>query len=217
MAKTLQELTQNKRILLVGNSVEILNYNLKDKIESYDTIVRFGQGIPNRENKDRIGNRTDIWITGYLRMNFHKLVKDSFVLFNRCRIHMDKKAKAGEPEYEHTVMFSDEEILEINKNLGVVEGTPLGWRPSAGFWAILFFIRKCKYKSLTLIGFDFFHKSLPFKTGENYPTSWHMPVSTTKVNPHNPKEKELVLEMKEKGLLEWIILSNLEKETLNLT
>ena len=33
----------------------------------------------------------------------------------------------------------------------------------------------------------------------------------------NPKEKELVLEMKEKGLLEWIILSNLEKETLNLT
>ena len=27
MAKTLQELTQNKRILLVGNSVEILNYN----------------------------------------------------------------------------------------------------------------------------------------------------------------------------------------------
>ena len=43
MAKTLQELTQNKRILLVGNSVEILNYNLKDKIESYDTIVRFGQ------------------------------------------------------------------------------------------------------------------------------------------------------------------------------
>ena len=44
-----------------------------------------------------------------------------------------------------------------------------------------------------------------------------MPVSTTKVNPHNPKEKELVLEMKEKGLLEWIILSNLEKETLNLT
>ena len=69
---------------------------------------------------------------------------------------MDKEPKAGEPEYEHTVMFSDKEILEINKNLGVVEGTPLGWRPSAGFSAILFFIRKCNYKSLTLIGFDFF-------------------------------------------------------------
>ena len=82
MAKTLQELTENKRILLVGNSVEILQYNLKDKIESYDTIVRFGQGIPNNENKDRIGSRTDIWVTGYLRANYYKLVKDSFVLFN---------------------------------------------------------------------------------------------------------------------------------------
>ena len=217
MAKTLQELTQNKRILLVGNSVEILNYNLKDKIESYDTIVRFGQGIPNRENKDRIGNRTDIWITGYLRMNFHKLVKDSFVLFNRCRIHLDLPANSGDPTFDYVEMFSDEEIRNINKELGVVEKEPLGWRPSAGFWAILFFIRKCNYKSLTLIGFDFFSKSLPFKTGEDYPSSWHMPISTQKMNPHNPKEKDLVLQMKDRGLLEWIVLSDLKKETLNLT
>ena len=62
MAKTLQELTHNKRILLVGNSVEILQHNLKDKIESYDTIVRFGQGYPREHNKDRIGSRTDIWL-----------------------------------------------------------------------------------------------------------------------------------------------------------
>ena len=75
MAKTLQELTQNKRILLVGNSVEILNYNLKDKIESYDTIVRFGQGIPNKDNEDKIGSRTDIWVTGYLRANFQRFFK----------------------------------------------------------------------------------------------------------------------------------------------
>ena len=75
MAKTLQELTQNKRILLVGNSVEILQYNLKDKIESYDTIVRFGQGIPNEDNKDKIGSRTDIWVTGYLRANFQRFLK----------------------------------------------------------------------------------------------------------------------------------------------
>ena len=91
MVKTLQELTKNKRILLVGNSVEILQYNLKDKIQSYDTIVRFGQGIPNYENEDRIGNRTDIWVTGYLRANYHRFFKDCLVLFNRCRIHLDKK------------------------------------------------------------------------------------------------------------------------------
>ena len=176
--------------------------------------MRFGQGIPNYENEDRIGNRTDIWVTGYLRANYHRFFKDCLVLFNRCRIHLDKKIE--KPKFEHIDMFSDEEIKSINKELGVIEKTPLGWRPSAGFWTILFFIRKCNYKSLTLIGFDFFAKSLPFKTGEDYPSSWHMPISTQKINPHNPKEKELVLEMKERGLLEWIILSDLKKETLNL-
>ena len=44
-----------------------------------------------------------------------------------------------------------------------------------------------------------------------------MPISTVKMNPHNPKEKELVLEMRDKGILEWIILSDLKKEFLNLT
>ena len=68
-----------------------------------------------------------------------------------------------------------------------------------------------------MIGFDFFSKSLPFKTGEDYPSSWHMPISTQKMNPHNPKEKDLVLQMKDRGLLEWIVLSDLKKETLNLT
>ena len=43
MAKTLQELTENKRILLVGNSVEILQYNLKDKIRFESTIIRHGE------------------------------------------------------------------------------------------------------------------------------------------------------------------------------
>ena len=44
-----------------------------------------------------------------------------------------------------------------------------------------------------------------------------MPISTQKMNPHNPKEKDLVLQMKDRGLLEWIVLSDLKKETLNLT
>ena len=49
---------------------------------------------------------------------------------------MDRPAKAGTPKFDHITMFSDEEILKINKELGVVEHEHLGWRPSAGFWAI---------------------------------------------------------------------------------
>ena len=209
MAKDIQAYTHQKNIILVGNSVEILQHQLADKIESYDTIVRFGAGIPTPENEASIGKRTDIWVTGFLRQNYARFFTESLILHNRCRIHMSKPPRTKEPEFEHVSMFSDKEIIEINKELGVIEGEPLGWRPSAGFWAILYFLRKCEYKSLTLIGFDFFSKSLPFKTGESYPSSWHMPISTVEVNPHNPKEKQLVLDMVEKGLLEWVILSHI--------
>ena len=56
--------------------------------------MRFGQGYPRKENQDRIGSRTDIWITGYLRQNFSRFFEDSLKLHNRCRIHMDRPAKA---------------------------------------------------------------------------------------------------------------------------
>jgi|TARA_B100001173_G_scaffold165539_1_gene143215 hypothetical protein len=120
-------------------------------------------------------------------------------------------------DFKYTDMFSDEEIIDIHDKLGVVPNKPVGWRPSQGFMAILFFLLKCECKSITLIGFDFFSKKLPFKTGEDNPSSWHMPVNTQKVNIHSKKEKELVIDMKNQGLIEWKILSDLENEILKFT
>lgn len=221
MAKTLQELTVGKRIILVGNSVEILQHEKGDLIDSYDTVVRFGRGAPVPEFYKAIGSRTDIWVTGFLRASsFRSFPEDVFILFNRGRVHMNLPPHTKIPvqvKRKAYPMFSDKEIIEINKILGTVDGVPCGDRPSAGLIAILFFLRKCNYKSLTLIGFDFFQKTLPFMTGEDKPSSWHMPVNTQKKNIHSPKEKDIVLEMRDKGLLEWIILSDLNKEDLKFT
>ena len=41
-----------------------------------------------------------------------------------------------------------------------------------------------------------------------------MPVSSQKIEIHSKKEKELVLKMRDKGLLEWKILSDLKEEIL---
>ena len=41
-----------------------------------------------------------------------------------------------------------------------------------------------------------------------------MTVSSQKIEIHSKKEKELVLEMRDKGLLEWKILSDLKEEIL---
>ena len=90
MEENLRKLTERKNIVLVGNSIEMLQYNLADYIESFDTVVRFGNGVPTFENWDSIGKRTDIWITGFLRYNKRDLFPDNIpVLFNRSRIHLN--------------------------------------------------------------------------------------------------------------------------------
>ena len=67
MEQTLRDLTKNKSIVLVGNSVEMLQHDLGEYIDNFDTVVRFGNGVPDSTNFDSIGKRTDIWITGFLR------------------------------------------------------------------------------------------------------------------------------------------------------
>jgi hypothetical protein len=182
--------------------------------------VRFGKGIPEPKLHQHIGGRTDIWITGWLRMNLHDDVKNAYPLFNRCRIHLDKYPDhKGPPPWGHdNDMFNDDELMKIFELVGARNGVaPGGGRPSAGFLGILFFLQKCKCKSITLIGFDFFAKKLPIKTGGDYPSSWHMPINSTGSNPHNRNEAKLVKRWEDKGKLQWKILSDLNDEMLKFS
>ena len=106
MVKNLQKLTEGKRIILVGNSVEILQYEYGDYIESFDTVVRFGRGAPY-DYTTSLGSRTDIWVTGFLRVNARKFF-NCLTLFNRSRIHMDKPSTTTLPDdFKYIDMFSD--------------------------------------------------------------------------------------------------------------
>ena len=59
---------ENKEIIFVGNSVEILQHKKGQWIDSHDiVIVRFGKGMPTPDKYESIGQRTDIWISGFLR------------------------------------------------------------------------------------------------------------------------------------------------------
>ena len=89
MEENLQQLIENKNILLVGNSVEILHHDYGSIIESYDVIVRFGRGMPSTSNRNSIGSRTDVWVSGLLRKGNRKNFPDAIPLINRCRIDLD--------------------------------------------------------------------------------------------------------------------------------
>lgn len=217
MEENLRKLTEGKRIILVGNSVEMLQHDLADYIESFDTIVRFGNGIPTNENWDSIGKRTDIWVTGFLRYNKRKFYpKNIPILFNRSRIHLDI-IPDHYPNFEVIEMFSDKEMLSIFDLVGAKNNEVNGQRPSAGFITIQYFLQKINFSTLTLVGFDFFAKALSITAGFANPTSWHIPMNSQTYNPHSQKEKEIVLDLFNRGIIDWKILSDLNQGNLDLS
>tara|TARA_R110001592_G_scaffold132485_2_gene347119 strand:+ start:18344 stop:19057 length:714 start_codon:yes stop_codon:yes gene_type:complete len=224
MKKQLTSLVKDKNVILVGNSVEILHYNNGKLIDSYDTVVRFGKGFPNSILEHAIGKRTDIWQTGILRRKMHTKFPDAKVkLFNRSRIYLDAGIKKHKlPEYACVNMFSDSQLENIFKEFNFTDPNKYAPRPSQGFIALLFFTRKLPiYKSLTLIGFDFFAKTYTDKVGSGRPYSWHKPRLDTKFEKDNPHtgittERDHALSLEKEGKINWIKLSDFTEEDLSI-
>jgi len=218
MEENLQQLIENKNILLVGNSVEILHHDYGSIIESYDVIVRFGRGMPSTSNRNSIGSRTDVWVSGLLRKGNRKNFPDAIPLINRCRIDLDGSTDHHFFDYEYIEMFSDDELKEVFKEFGYKNKDKWSPRPSQGFMALLYFTRKMMvWKSLTIIGFDFFAKKLNFKVGEAKPSSWHMPTNTISKLPHSAKtERNFALDLSRNGVIKWIMLSDLKEEAISV-
>ncbi len=206
------DILENKNIVLVGNSVEILNHQKGNHIDSFDVVIRMGKGYPRSRMNKHIGKKMDIWASGFLRAEAHMDRIKVPKLLNRTRIDLNKPR---EVDGEWVTMFTDEELFEIYDEFGYENNATLG-RPSNGFIVLLWLIKKAwVWKSLTLIGFDFFAKSAPFKVGEMHPNSWHLPRNTVSEIPHNvPAEKEYALEMSRNGIIKWEILSDLKEEIL---
>ena len=216
-AKDILSILENKKVVLVGNSVEILNYKKGEFIDSHDVVIRMGRGVPRPRHYEAIGKRTDLWATGFLRaeqMIKRPELKEVPKLLNRTRINL-LTARALEVDAEFHTMFTDNELLDLYEEFGYVNNETLG-RPSNGFIVLLWLIKKAwVWKSLTLVGFDFFAKKAPFKVGAAYPNSWHLPRNSVDEIPHNvPAEREYALEMSRNGIIKWEILSDLQEEIL---
>ena len=210
-----------------------MNHKLAEFINEYDIVVRFGRAIEaNDLQEESLGTKCDIWVTGQFRSPSYTNVKDKFingkfkntkVLLNRCRGNLKLKDWVLEnrlpkdfPEY--TEMYSDNELVSVMKEfdkdlLGVND-----YRPSAGFITILWFIQKVKtYKSIDLIGFDFFAKSVDKRPRDKRgqvsncnPHSWHLPVYVLNRPAHDKDmEQQYMCSLKRRGIINWHMLSNL--------
>lgn len=217
-------LFKDKSVILVGNSVELMNYEYADFIDSHDVVVRFGKALEaNEKERKSIGNKLDVWVTGDFRAPMIKIepyktmLKDIPILYVRSRIHLNKPHKKRS-EVSHSLdMYSDKEIQKIYSEYGIKNGDHEARRFSAGLWTIKFFCEKVlTQKSLTLIGFDFFIKSTTKRRGGNSdPCSWHRPIGISTRETHwHEQEVKIVNEFKDKGLLNWVVLSDLNPQVI---
>ena len=241
MVEDIRELVKNKSVLFVGNSVEIMNHKLAKFIDGFDIVVRFGRAIEaNKLQRQSVGSKCDIWITGQFRAPCYNNLQNEFkngrfkntqILLNRCRGNfymkdwiLEDHLPKGMP---YTQMFSDEEIINImKKEFGKDMLNPHQFRPSAGFISLLWFIDKIKtYKTIGLIGFDFFAKSTDIlpkdKRGNDsncVPHSWHLPVYVLDKPAHDSKmEQNYVKKLVDKKLVHWYMLSDLKEENIKYT
>ena len=83
MVESIQQFVKNKRIVFVGNSVEIMKHKLGKVIDEYDIVVRFGRAIEATPlQEESIGTKCDIWITGQFRAPAFNNVKKNLLQVN---------------------------------------------------------------------------------------------------------------------------------------
>jgi len=240
MVESIQEFVKDKSIVFVGNSVEIMNHKLADIINSYDIVVRFGRAIEaNKLQEESIGTKVDIWVTGQFRAPCYKGLKEEFktgrfkdtrILVNRCRGNFGLKDWVFEDHLPkgmpYSQMYTDREIIDLMRSFGKDMIHTKYLRPSAGFLTILWFVHKIKtYKSLDLIGFDFFAKSIKERGHDKYgtlsaadPHSWHLPVYMVPMGAHDKKmEQQYISFLERRGLIKWNVLSDLKEGKIKYT
>lgn len=238
MVDDIRELVKDKSVLLVGNSVEMMQHKLAKFIDGFDIVVRFGRAIEANERQQKsVGSKCDIWITGQFRAPCYNNLreefnsgryKDTYILVNRSRGNLmlddwvlEDHLPDGMPQ---NFMYTDSEIVSIMKKFGKDLTNPKEDRPSAGFISLLWFMDRVKtYKNLSLIGFDFFAKQTNIiPKGKDgvvsacQPHSWHLPVYVLDRSAHDSDmERNYVKGLVNRKLIHWYILSDLKKGKVN--
>lgn len=170
----IQDFVKDKNVLLVGNSVAALDKTQGELIDSYDIVVRFGKGIPKGREKS-IGSKTDIWATG----GFRSYMRDFFP--EKAKVLVSASTANNRPmpsiSYKHTLMYTQQEIVDINIALNQTEDKRL----STGAITAYYFKNKVlTYKSITFINFDMFTLNTKFLVKEHnkveFSASWHLPI-----------------------------------------
>jgi len=198
---------KDKKLIIVGNSIKLMESEYGQLIDSYGAVCRLGKGLTKPALGTTIGQRTDIWFSGMLRAG----------LYNKVNCGWKILTLSTAPTFDMTTPF-----VPINKALfqedfqvyrdyfwsDGLEETRTYWsslgfdseiRPSQGLVCVDFFTRKVGHDSIDIIGFDFFSEKIVIN-GVSH-SSWHMPTNVVPGSlPHGKDiERDTMLLLKEKN------------------
>ncbi len=137
------------RILLIGNGPSALAKDLGSEIDAFDgKVVRFND-FRIEGYEDKLGKRTDIWITTsaygpHLRNNFHDVHVMTWATDRECKSHLDVKKW-----YPNTEKYSAKLIDKTREIMGFSA-------PSTGAVAVQFY----EGHEIYIYGFDFFKQKI---------------------------------------------------------
>jgi hypothetical protein len=213
---------QNKRVLIVGNSVSLFSKPYGEFIDSFDVVVRLGKGYPWPEFKEHLGSKIDVWVLSILRANHYKDFKDApYKVLNISQISVYDKEKTtttvSKYFYEEDFQIYKDYFLmgDLKRTRQLIKSAygniDVKQRASQGALTLAYFTNIIRsYKELHVIGFDFFEGKLQYELkGEvNEVSSFHLPVPSFKGSNSNPHaglyveghpDKQYILRLRDEG------------------
>ena len=146
----LQNYCQGKRIIIVGNSNNLLSSTSGKLIDSYDIVVRINKGYQYTRTvlSDSIGSKTHILAIGIKSAQLAStVIKNNLVDYILSPIIHSERL-----DYSNVFNVDNETYNFLKSSLG-------NFKPSTGISTYNFFNKFINFERLDLIGFDFFASS----------------------------------------------------------
>ena len=143
---------KNESILIVGNGPSAAKYDLGERIDGFDRVIRINNYVTSGL-ESRVGSKTDIWINGSNQgLKKRTTIPDHTLVMIPSTV-LEHKGDAIHQRIEKRLGTTDYTLLPIAVMQEMEESCGIE-RPTTGFFAIYFLY--LLGLDITLHGFDFF-------------------------------------------------------------
>ena len=139
---------KGKRIVILGNSKILLKEKKGEFVDNHDIVLRMNMGYPETRYQEFIGKRTDVWSAAMHSRRVQEYYHYCFIDRKYTLWPWYDKSRMVEELKDNVYCFSKEHYQTVSKECGSIL--------SSGCNILAYFIRNIKYKTLVIMGFDFF-------------------------------------------------------------